>query len=124
MRVAPALIIINHALLYLQVLPSELPGLGGVGGFGSASAGGAAAAVAPCVMLPFRGVQRRPLYFRQQFYHRTAKRYGRHAHQKKNKAGYTAQDAPSTRLKITGDGRTDGPTDGRTHPLIEMRRRI
>ena len=31
-----------------------------------------------------------------------------------NKAGYTAQDAPSTRLKITGDGRTDGPTDGRT----------
>ena len=35
-----------------------------------------------------------------------------------NKAGYTAQDAPSTRLKITRDGRTDGrtygPTDGRT----------
>ena len=31
-----------------------------------------------------------------------------------NKAGYTAQDAPSTRLKITGDGRKDGPTDGRT----------
>ena len=34
-----------------------------------------------------------------------------------NKAGYTAQDAPSTRLKITEDGptdgRTDGPTDGR-----------
>ena len=29
----------------------------------------------------------------------------------KNKAGYTAQDAPSTRLKITGDGRTDGRTD-------------
>ena len=57
-----------------------------------------------------------------------------------NKAGYTAQDAPSTRLKITEDGRTDAPTDrqtdgptdrctngptaGRTHPLIEMRRRI
>ena len=32
----------------------------------------------------------------------------------KNKAGYTAQDAPSTRLKITGDGRTDGRTGGRT----------
>ena len=31
-----------------------------------------------------------------------------------NKAGYTAQDAPSARLKITRDGRTDGPTDGRT----------
>ena len=31
-----------------------------------------------------------------------------------NKAGYTAQDAPSTRLKVTGDGRTDGPTDGHT----------
>ena len=28
-----------------------------------------------------------------------------------NKAGYTAQDALSTRLKITGDGRTDGRTD-------------
>ena len=49
-----------------------------------------------------------------------------------NKAGYTAQNVPSTRLKITRDGRTDlrtdGPTDGRTdghtHPLIEMRRRI
>ena len=26
----------------------------------------------------------------------------------RNKAGYTAQDAPSTRLKINGDGRTDG----------------
>ena len=25
----------------------------------------------------------------------------------KNQAGYTAQDAPSTRLKITRDGRTD-----------------
>ena len=41
-----------------------------------------------------------------------------------NKAGYTAQDAPSTRLKITGDGRTDGRpagwTDGRTdgHNLL------
>ena len=33
---------------------------------------------------------------------------------KPNKAGYTAQDAPSTRLKITGDGRTDGRTDRRT----------
>ena len=35
-----------------------------------------------------------------------------------NKAGYTAKDAPSTRLKITRDGptdlRTDGRTDGRT----------
>ena len=31
-----------------------------------------------------------------------------------NKAGYTAQDAPSTRLKITWDIRTDGRTDGRT----------
>ena len=39
---------------------------------------------------------------------------------KMNKAEYTAQDAPSTRLKITGDGRTDG----RTQPLIAMRRRI
>jgi len=37
-----------------------------------------------------------------------------------NKAGYTAQDTPSTRLKITGDGRTDGPTDRRTdeHNLL------
>ena len=32
-----------------------------------------------------------------------------------NKAGYTAQDAPSTRLKITGDGRTDGWTDTTTY---------
>ena len=31
-----------------------------------------------------------------------------------NKAGYTAQDAPSTSLKITWDGRTDGRNDGRT----------
>ena len=31
-----------------------------------------------------------------------------------NKAGYTAQDAPSTRLKITRDRRTYGPTDGPT----------
>ena len=38
----------------------------------------------------------------------------------KNKAENTAQDAPSARLKIAGDGRTDE----RTHPLIEMRRRI
>ena len=36
--------------------------------------------------------------------------------EKSNKAGYTAQDAPRTRLKITGDGRTDGRTDG--HDLI------
>ena len=42
----------------------------------------------------------------------------------KNKAEYTAQDAPSTRLKITRDGQTygptDGPTDGRTdgHTLL------
>ena len=41
-----------------------------------------------------------------------------------NKAGYTAQDAPSTRLKTTQDRRTyrptDGPTDGRTdgHDLL------
>ena len=37
-----------------------------------------------------------------------------------NKAGYTAQDAPSTRLKITRDRRTYGPTDLRTdgHTLI------
>ena len=37
-----------------------------------------------------------------------------------NKAGYTAQDAPSTRLKITRDGPTDGPTDRRTdgHTLL------
>ena len=41
-----------------------------------------------------------------------------------NKAGYTAQDAPRTRPKITGDGPTDGPTDRRTQPPIEMRRRI
>ena len=37
---------------------------------------------------------------------------------RRNIAGYTAQDAPSTRLKITldrrTDGRTDRPTDGRT----------
>ena len=38
----------------------------------------------------------------------------------RNKAGYTAQDAPSRRTfqfspsKITGDGRTDRRTDGRT----------
>ena len=29
----------------------------------------------------------------------------------RNKAGYTAQDAPSTLLKITRDGRTEGRTD-------------
>ena len=33
---------------------------------------------------------------------------------KENKAGYTAQDAPSRRLKIAGDGRTDQRTDGHT----------
>ena len=32
----------------------------------------------------------------------------------KNKAGYTAQDAPSTRLKLTRDRRTYGRTYGRT----------
>ena len=30
---------------------------------------------------------------------------------KSNKAGYTAQNAPSTRLKKTGGARTDGRTD-------------
>ena len=30
---------------------------------------------------------------------------------KRNKAGYTAQNGPSTRLKITGDERTNGRTD-------------
>ena len=34
----------------------------------------------------------------------------------KNKAGYTAQDAPSMRSKITRDGPTDGRTDG--HNLL------
>ena len=38
----------------------------------------------------------------------------------RNKAGYTAQDAPSTLLKITRDGRTDG----RTRPLIEMEKKM
>ena len=33
----------------------------------------------------------------------------------KNKAGYTAQDAPNTRLNITRNGRTYGPTDLRTY---------
>ena len=42
-----------------------------------------------------------------------------------NKAGFPAQDAPSTRLREgptdgRTDGQTDGPTDGRTHPLTEM----
>ena len=38
-----------------------------------------------------------------------------------NKAGYTAQDAPSTRLKITGDGRTDTTSyrDATAHLKIE-----
>ena len=40
-----------------------------------------------------------------------------------NKAGYTAQDAPSTRLKITRDERTDGPTDGPTKRGVESRAR-
>ena len=31
-----------------------------------------------------------------------------------NKAGYTAPDAPSTRLKITRDRRTEGRTEGHT----------
>ena len=34
--------------------------------------------------------------------------------QRMNKAGYTAQDTPCTRLKITRDRRIDGPTDGLT----------
>ena len=38
----------------------------------------------------------------------------REEEQEKNKAGYTAQDAPSTRLKITQDGRTYGWTYGPT----------
>ena len=38
-----------------------------------------------------------------------------------NKAGYTAQDAPSARLKITGDGRTDGRTDGLTNGRTDGR---
>ena len=42
----------------------------------------------------------------------------------KNKAGCTAQDAPSMRAKITRDLRTYGRTDGRTRPHIEMLRRI
>ena len=32
-----------------------------------------------------------------------------------NKAGYTAQDVPSTRLKITRDRRTDGRANGLTN---------
>ena len=36
------------------------------------------------------------------------------ANGKENKAVYTAQGAPSTRLKITRDGPTDGRTDGHT----------
>ena len=35
---------------------------------------------------------------------------------RKNKAEYTAQDAPRTHLKITGDGPTDLRTDG--HDLL------
>ena len=42
-------------------------------------------------------------------------------HLEENKAGYAAQDAPSTRLR---EGVPDLRTDGRTHPLIEMRQRI
>ena len=38
---------------------------------------------------------------------------------KENKAGYTAQDAPSTRLK-NNYGRKDGRTDRQTQPLVEM----
>ena len=56
----------------------------------------------------------------------------RRCQKRKNKAGYTAQDAPSTRLKITRNRRTDEPTDGptdrrtdgRTRHHVEMRRRI
>ena len=32
----------------------------------------------------------------------------------RNKDGYTAHDAPSTRLEIARNGRTDGRTDGHT----------
>ena len=40
-----------------------------------------------------------------------------------NKARYTAQDVPSVPTKITGDGPTDRPTDGRTdgHDLLQRR---
>ena len=51
---------------------------------------------------------------------RKKKKEKRERERKRNKAGYTAQDAPSTRLKITGDGPTDRRTDQRTdgHNLI------
>ena len=44
--------------------------------------------------------------------------YSFHSRKPENKAGYTAQDAPSTHENNWGR------TDGRTRPLIEMRRRI
>ena len=45
--------------------------------------------------------------------------------ERKNKAEYSASDAPRTHLRESVpdgpmDGRTDGPTDGWTYPLIEM----
>ena len=38
------------------------------------------------------------------------------------KGGYTAQNAPSTRLKITGDGRTKGRSSGRTDGQTILKR--
>ena len=46
--------------------------------------------------------------------HSKEKKTGKDGRKKINKAGYTAQDAPSRRLKITQDRWTYGPTDGRT----------
>ena len=45
--------------------------------------------------------------------------------ERKNKAEYSASDAPRTHLRESvpdgpTDGPTDGRTDGRTNPLIEM----
>ena len=48
--------------------------------------------------------------------HELSLRYENYLSFVRNKAGYIAQDAPSTRLKKTGDGRTDGRTDG--HNLL------
>ena len=45
-------------------------------------------------------------------------------HHLKNKAGYPALDAPSTRYTAFFKMLTDTRTHGRTHPLKEMRRRI
>ena len=44
--------------------------------------------------------------------------------QRMNKAGYTAQDAPCTRLKITRDRRIDGPTDGLTDGRTDRRQKV